>query len=202
MGVGLIERLLNDSVLVKVSKIRGGSNAVCQNFPDAPGVYIIYKDIERRSSCSPFVHLMEEIESDKFTSREGVVAPLFNIRVESRTRLPKKKIEALKEFSRNEKFVKEVDEILSLSILFQSPLYVGKANNIRARLRQHLDGDSDLKETLSESGIDIRKTNVLAIMSEGESYEKEEKATGVEYENLIEDLLSRMFCPGFTRRYG
>lgn len=203
MQIGLIERLSRDAVLIKASSIRGGSEAISKNFPNAPGIYVFYKDIERYSGVSVADHLIGEVEASKFFPREGVVSPLFNVKVESLTRLTKRKTDALKEFSKNIKFSESVDEIISLSILFQTPLYIGKAKDLKSRVRQHFDGDSDLKEVLASSGIDIRRTTILAIVSDEDSvFFEEEKNTGIEYENLMEDLLSRMFCPGFTRRYG
>jgi hypothetical protein len=85
---------------------------------------------------------------------------------------------------------------LSLSILFQTPLYVGKAANLRMRIGQHLNEGSELSSRLAEVGVAIRMSSLLLLPL------AVEQAGNEADEDLHEEIFSRLFNPLFTLRYG
>ena len=88
-------------------------------------------------------------------------------------------------------------QIVETASLLQSPLYVGKADKLQRRIREHLDPMSDLCTRLREADITLNGcTLVYAIVDE----------CPVELNHqtmiLIEEIISRLCRPGFVSRIG
>lgn len=199
-------------------RFNGGTDALLDRVPCAPGIYALFKDIVLNTDSPDafFDDLRREMHSKKFADRDGVINPLYQITLTSKTVVPKAKLDRIRELSELESFRTSVAAALRLSLIFQAPLYVGKANDLRARLRQHFDPSSALSLRLSSSGIQIQQTTIvlLPIISEEADIEPNStKATGQEDSEddavdevnqalIFEEIFSRMFSPLFTIRYG
>ena len=106
--------------------------------------------------------------------------------------------------------------LLENSLIFQQPLYIGKANNIHARISDHLKGASVLRRRLNDAGHDIDNCRLLLLYIRGEPSSLEVESDSIELDDddseiegtqsttevLIEDIVSRLFLPTFTARYG
>lgn len=83
------------------------------------------------------------------------------------------------------------------------PLYVGEAGNLRARVRQHLQGQTDFARTLTE-GLRLKWEDVilcyfrLAKAQEGGNEEDEHK----NHRTLLELVAARLVVAGCTSRPG
>ena len=85
--------------------------------------------------------------------------------------------------------------MLQCVVALAPPLYVGKADNLRTRLRQHLDPRSGIRESLRESNIPERDVYVSMIAEGFQS-----TADGVNV--IIEEIVQRLTNPPLTRRFG
>lgn len=53
--------------------------------------------------------------------------------------------------------------LLDNSLIFQQPLYIGKAANLHSRIRSHIREESILRERLSTAGHNINRCRLLLI---------------------------------------
>ncbi len=146
--------------------------------------------------------ILSEIHRKKFADRAADLAPYYGITLKSRTDFSSSKKPMLLKALHNPAFRREILEILDNSLLFQSPLYVGKSKNIRARIQQHFGDASDLRERLSEAGYLIEKTSLLVLPLSHAAISDEETATHNDFESIAEEILSRLFHVHFTLRLG
>lgn len=127
--------------------------------------------------------------------------------------------DALKELAADPSFRQLLFMLLENSLLFQQPLYIGKATNLHSRIQSHLREGGILRERLTAAGHNINRCKLLLIhtshsissLAPEDVDEKEEfDSQGSEdcefsefaSERLVEDILSRLFIPSFTLRYG
>lgn len=110
--------------------------------------------------------------------------------------------------------------LLDNALLFQQPLYIGKATDLYLRIRNHLGEGSILRERLRIAGHNIDRCRLLIVRTSDDSSsfatetidedecgseffeESDSEFSEVDLENLLEDILSRLFLPSFTLRYG
>lgn len=84
-------------------------------------------------------------------------------------------------------------------LVFQSPLYIGKTDDLRSRTHQHLSGESGLKERLADAQVDLRRcVLVWTPMPQVPGLSSDETSVNL----VVEELLSKLFVPPFTLRYG
>lgn len=77
----------------------------------------------------------------------------------------------------------------------QHPLYIGKANKLRDRIKQHITGSSsDLKQKLTTYHIDINNCFI--------SYHYMDDDLEVKTNELFEEIVTKVLKPGFVRRIG
>jgi hypothetical protein len=168
--------------------------------------------LDQGSSSAFYESLCREMYSEKFQSRKGLISPLYEVSLKSRTEISKNKLAQIQELSDSEEFRNTLNKALMFSILFQAPLYVGKSKNLRRRIGQHLSVNSVLSERLNNSGIEIASTSVLILPTSleeqaeaddtdigNEDYGSEEDA---DQSLIFEEIFSRLFSPLFTIRYG
>jgi hypothetical protein len=113
--------------------------------------------------------------------------------------------------------------------LLQQPVYIGKARNLCGRIGEHLRQGSILRTRLEEAGHKIEDCRLLIILtsesglSNNTNSSRIESLSGIntsdsdtfledgsstldpdvlDTELLVEDILSRLFLPSFTLRYG
>lgn len=200
------------AVLYNLTAFESGASAVLDRISmSQSGIYAWFRVYQFREKPNEFADdLMAAIRAPKFQSRTSHISPYYEIDLRSKSYIPPGKEAQLRAALNDSEFLGSVKYALESSLLFQAPLYVGKSNDLKSRIKQHLSSGSALKERLSEVGIDIEKTYLLIIPSSTGTSEEEDKSTGdseadlevAAPESLFEEIFSRLFNPSFTIRLG
>ena len=211
-----VQQLGDNIFLYDLSSMRG-TQALLNRIPNnLGGVYAWYRhfDIDPASKSDPEIFvsaILNELYKPHCATREAHLPPSTKLIVEPETVFPKH--HALKKLAADSSFRELLLMLLNNSLLFQQPLYIGKANNLLHRIRSHLYEGSTLRERLKIAEHDLDKCKLLLVvtsesqfLSDVDNFETEEEAENefseLEPERLIEDILSRLFLPSFTIKYG
>lgn len=91
---------------------------------------------------------------------------------------------------------KNIKNLLNIITENQHPLYIGKANKLASRIKQHILGgkQSHLKDNLSKYDINIEECIL--------SYHYIDDNLDENTNELFEDVITRVLKPGFVRRIG
>lgn len=213
-GNEVVQRLGENALLYDLSKIRGIS-AILNRIPDnMSGVYAWYRNYKIDDSAIDnseiFVSsILEELSKPHCVTRETRLAPSHRLIIKPETIFSQKKQEALKHYANDPHFRELLITLLNNCLLFQQPLYIGKAINLKNRISNHLGVESLLRARLKDAEHDIEKCRLLILASSenpnncfSESLENENEISQLASEALIEDILSRLFLPSFTINYG
>ena len=217
-GNNTVERLGKNAFLYDLSKIRSVS-AILNRIPDnMSGVYAWYRsfhiDVAAHNNPEIFVSsVLQELYKPHCVTRETRLPPSHKLIVKPETILSSRKQEALKYYAADPQFREQLISLLNNCLLFQQPLYIGKAINLKTRIGSHLNVESVLRERLKDAEHDLEKCKLLILCcSESINYRITESAaieenneselSQLEPEALIEDILSRLFLPSFTINYG
>lgn len=183
------------------SEVIGGAAAACDRLPDAPAVYALFRNIKLPSpstTSSFFVASLEAaISARAAPDRSNKVGPLHQVTLECRSDLTLVKSRKLAELSQSQPFRGFLAGLVEKASLLQSPLYVGKAEGLQGRIRQHLDPMSDLAVRLRDAGIPINCCTLAYAL-----VEKCPLALDNQTMILIEEIISRLCRPGFVSRIG
>ncbi len=212
-------------MVINLSLFQSGSET-CLNYipPGVSGIYSWFQNFKYQDDPeSLFNSLIEDIERPKFTERSGVISPYYHVGIRSFGKISDSKRKRLKEALYQEDFRRHFQHALGNAILFQSPLYVGKASDLQVRVRQHLASDSVLRNRLNAVGINIDQALLMIcpIWGEAESNEYsnqpqedlpsldecipellDESSSMDQQEDLFEEVFSRLFSPQFSIRLG
>ena len=219
--------------LYDLSRMRGVTTLLDRIPDNTSGVYAWYRNfkISDKLQSDPefFVDfVLREVYKPNFEPRRGKIPPYMRICLESSTSFAKKSL--LLEASKDPEFRNTLVHILEASFLFQQPLYIGKARDIKSRVKNHLSEASPLKDRLSDSNHDLEQCKLLMIFFKSdheftlsnknaldtfvsgrehgyliddlEDANIDNEESLVDRERLIEDILSRIFLPSFSVRYG
>lgn len=217
-GNDVVQILGENAFLYDLSKIRGVS-AILNRIPDnMPGVYAWYRNFTMDTSVNnnpeAFVsNILKELYKPHCVTRETRLPPSYKLIVKPETLFPQRKQEALRYYAENPYFRKLLITLLNNCLIFQQPLYIGKAVNLRTRISNHLAVESVLRERLKDAQHNLEQCKLLILgFSENLNYftpeivdieeENETEFPQLEAEALIEDILSRLFLPSFTLNYG
>ena len=198
---------------INLSDYSGGQKAVLSRLPEKPAVYAWYdsincKELRRLSHENPhaFVAQILSLTTTKHCSdRRGRIPPLYSVILMSDRELPSSKREALRIACMDLRFREELVSILEYCAeQFQRPLYVGKARLLRTRIGEHLSGRTELRERLEVAGIKLERSRLYFVLPETAAEDTSGESQGDEDERLflLEDVLSRIYQPSFTLRYG
>lgn len=214
----VVQRLGENAFLYDLSRIRGVS-AILSHIPDnMSGVYAWYRNfqIDAAAKNNPEVFIssiLQELYKPHCITRETRLPPSYRLIVKPETILSQRKQEALKYYAANSHFRELLITLLNNCLLFQQPLYIGKARNLQTRISNHLGVESVLRERLKDAEHDLEQCRLLILgCSENINYciaenteseqDNENEFSQLEPEALIEDILSRLFLPSFTINYG
>ncbi len=143
--------------VVPMVKYLGGAQSVLDYLlPEIPAVYVWTIDLHRLRDLSPDrapCQLGMLIASSRrtFTDRIG---PYYQASLQDSPRpLSSNKESKLESIMLAER--QAASWILLSATIFQRPLYVGQASNLRQRIRQHVDAGSRLRSYLTEAGLTI-----------------------------------------------
>lgn len=210
-----VQEIGKDVFLYNLSKIRG-IDAVTSRIPETwSGVYVWYRSFIPDSKLVEdpekfFEFILEELYKKHCSSREASIPPSYGIVLKPQIFFPKQDL--LRKFSKDKSFRELVLSLLDNALIFQQPLYIGKSEDLRSRIKSHLKETSVLRSRLREANHEIDQCKLLLIKT-GEYFSKiaedideldidEGEIPEKESEQLIEDILSRLFLPSFTLRYG
>jgi hypothetical protein len=206
-------------VLLNLPLIRGRSGIVSR-IPKCPGVYSWYRGFScpspATSSAAQFAgYLIQQVTAPHCLDRRANMPPVYEVVLRSNTRLSELKQGALAGLCESRRFREDIAAVLRSAFLFQQPLYVGKAEDLSTRIEEHLHPSSVLQERLGEVGIQLQHCWLLCVLLADEGLGGRSPSTLVDPslssdgaedsiapELVVEDLLSRLFHPLFTQRYG
>jgi hypothetical protein len=217
-GNDVVQRLGENAFLYDLSKIRGVS-AILNRIPNnMSGVYAWYRNfkIDDSAISNPEVfvsNILQELYKPHCVTRETRLPPSYRLIVKPETIFSEHKQKALKYYANNYQFRELFITLLNNCLLFQQPLYIGKASNLKNRIRNHLGVESVLRERLKDAEHNLEQCRLLILgFSENLNYcssedieaeqNNESEFAQLEPEALIEDILSRLFLPSFTINYG
>jgi hypothetical protein len=191
------------AMLLNLPLFPSGFTSAFDRIPDQKGVYAFfpYMDFPEEPEAL-FEAIITNVERKKFADRQTSLAPYYGITLESKTSLSGAKLPKLRNALHNKHFRKDLIETLGNSLLFQSPLYLGKSKNLRSRISQHLAHSSELRERLSIAGYSIENTTILIIPSTEAPHEEPDLDDDIDADGLAEEVLSRLFHIQFTLRLG
>jgi hypothetical protein len=190
---------------IDFDSVRGGPEALLRLVPRVPAVYAWFNkfnppDPDACTGQAFAAYLEAEIRRPHMMPRATRLPPIYSMSLTSDRALSDGKREDLASLCEAPSFRREVAVLLrDHASIFAQPLYVGRAASLRDRVGQHLAMDSDLRVRLHSAGIDISRCRLVYVDLSG---------VGVEFDDadavpdVIEELLSKLFCPPFTARYG
>ena len=202
-----------NSLLVNLACLRGAS-AVCERIPAQPGVYAFFKtfsppDPESSDAESFASYLINQATAQHCLPRDGRIKPLYAVRLSSRKTVSASKRHQLIRMCDSPAFRVAVGTALKYSLFFEQPLYVGKSNCLRKRIRQHLAAESALRSRFDKVGINILQSRLLClqldVLSDASEPLGEDVAVDAPQEageSALEEILSKLFHPLFVERYG
>ena len=183
------------------SSVLGGAAVACERLPDQPAVYAFFRNIRlpsKNSSPEEFLAAIgAAITARGAPDRSSKVGPLHTVRLECWSELSDTKSSSLDLLAQDHDFRGFLRTIIETASLLQSPLYVGKADKLQHRIRQHLNPMSDLAVRLREANITLNGcTLAYAIVDQCPV------PLNLQTMTLIEEIISRICRPGFVRRIG
>lgn len=221
-GNNAVHQLSENAVLYDLSQMRGNVSILSRIPNNIGGVYAWYRrfEIEPNAVNDPDIfvnYILKELNKDHSASRETRLPPIHKIKLEPDTCFSKELL--LKELAADSSFRELLFMLLSNSLIFQQPLYIGKAKNLYYRIRSHINEGSILRERLATAGHKINRCRLLIIhtsysnssiapddMNEDNDldneFNEESEYSELATDKLVEDILSRLFLPSFTLRYG
>jgi hypothetical protein len=188
--------------IINLHHFMGSRSAPLARIPEGvPGIYAWIRNIRMPDSPDMFESaLMEEISNPKFAAREGLIKPYYGVRVSSQGELSSGKKQRLQGALKQDGFRKDIRNALGLSVLLQAPLYIGKTNNLRRRISEHLDDESLLRKRFADASIDIDSCSILIFPIDSNINPDEHEEDS--FEDLYEEIFSRLFLPQFSLRIG
>jgi|SRR5919199_6646259 hypothetical protein len=208
-----VQEISDNVILYDLSKIRG-INAILSRIPqNLNGIYVWYRrfSFDKSAFDDPEVFVtavLSEICKEHCIEREGHIPPIYRVLLQPYTSFHKE--DSLRRLASNEAFRQLILTLLENSILFQQPMYIGKATNLHNRIRSHLREGSKLRERFDLAGHNIDQCRLLLVgmppqlsnQYNQQDSDFEPEFPELESEQLVEDILSRLFLPSFTLKYG
>ena len=184
---------------------RGGGAGLCERLPEAPAVYAWFRTIRVPANRGPemFVQsILDAIEAPAAPNWRAKLGPMHTNTLESRSELSSSKRTLLDSLALDEGFRQYTAGVVEAAAILQAPLYVGKAQDLQRRARQHLDPMSDLSVRLREAGIRIDDCTLAYALVEDEATAPDSWGTEPRILFLIEEIITRICRPGFVARPG
>ena len=205
-----VEAIVGSNAILYRLNLFSNPSAVLDRIPSATsGIYAWYRNYFFSDDPALFAdQLLEEISKPRFTPRTGFVAPYYQVTVASQNKISETKEQHLRSFLSTPANRAALTEGLEASLYFQTPLYIGKSDNLRRRVAEHLDASSPLSQRFTAHGIDISSSLLLIIPLYDPSGQPQlstnEEATEeqIDTEVMLEEIFSRLFSPQLTIRIG
>ena len=176
--------------------------------PDKPGVYIWrYWPNMHSHSAEKILELIDKLQNNFPSQREILENSRVSVIVE-RTPFGKKddgkflglnnkaKIDSFKAIiEKSEESRLSLIHTLEVLVASSPPIYIGKANDLRGRLSEHFNYETDLLNNIDDAGIDLQDIYISYLIDDISS-----EADAVT--TTIEEILQRLTNPAYTKRYG
>jgi hypothetical protein len=171
--------------------------------PSTSGIYAWYQPFEFRDDPEGFYQdLLASLQRKKFADRTNTLGPAWKVTLSSESGISSTKKRRLDDTISSALFRSYLQASLSLSVYFQSPLYIGRAQDLRSRIEQHIANGSPLRTRLEAIQIDIRKCSLLFVPLISDTALDQAEMINDDWDELYEEIFSRLFEPRFTMRYG
>lgn len=211
------------AILLNLGRFPGGVESALDRVPGGTaGVYSWYRSFNYPDEPESLLQqLMHDLDAPKFIERSGSIKPYYDITIKSKSWFSEAKKATLKLAVEDQIFRRGLLDTLSLSVLLQAPLYIGKAVDLRNRISTHLKEGSILRERLAQAGVSIDRTllfivpNPESLSGDGDQLrdvngngmsedlnDLDEEPPQSAHELLYEEIYSRLFNPQFTIRLG
>ena len=206
-----VQELGENVILYDLSRIYGVSSVLSRIPKNSGGVYAWYRryEIPQNALIDSKIFMsfiLNELFKEHSATRSGKIPPSHSIILKPEMSFSKSAI--LESLATDSSFRRFILTLLDNSLLFQQPFYIGKSSNLHSRIQTHLKEGSILRERLKSAGHSIEKSRLLLVctptseissqVEEDSDNEFPETSTDL----LIEEILSRLFLPSFTLRYG
>ncbi len=205
MGPHPIEMLSSEPpiTLLHLRQFTGDDEAFLSRIPpETSGVYAWYQAFVFRQNTDEFCEdLLNSILTKKFADRSNTIGPTHRVTLSSDPSITNSKKELLLRVIKEPGFREHLNAALALNVYLQSPLYIGRATNLRVRIAQHLREGSPLKTRLASIQVDLRSSSLLYMPLPKISQEVKTENMDGDWDVLFEDIFSRLFEPRFTIRY-
>lgn len=187
--------------LLNLPLFPSGYETALNRIPEQRGVYAFFPYHSYPDDPEQLYNVItKNVERKKFADRDANIAPYYEITLKSKTSLSSGKTDKIKKALSNDIFRKDLLEMLGNTMLFQSPLYLGKAKNLHKRIANHMEYGSTLRERFSAAGYDIEQTSIVIIPSSQNPEVVEDE--DIDSEGIAEEIFSRLFQIQFTYRIG
>lgn len=171
-----------------------------------PAIYAWFRSYDNLYNQNDADKLYKDITdmlNAKLSARfKGKLGYLYELQVQeiSDALTPKKKA-LLKDMCRDRTERDELVHIINMASDFQSPLYVGKAINLRKRIGEHCEGQSALISRLEEAGIDLDRCFIKFkyINIPNNLYKRKQLD---DKSVLIEEIITKLSPAAFVKRPG
>jgi len=182
------------------SEVVGGASAACDRLPPQPAVYAFFRNIKLPALASAddfLASVVTAVSARAARNRTDKVGPLHNITLECRSELSERKAETLSTLVQTASFRAFLSKIIKTASLLQSPLYVGKAVSLQARIKQHLEPMSDLAVRLRDADLTVNGCTLAYALVDESPVPLDDPTLF-----LIEEVITRLCRPGFVSRIG
>lgn len=175
-----------------------------------PAVYSFYRSL----NLVPYVRdedlfikeLDKYFEQDLSATFNGTLGFLYNVELVERPKpLRSQKRDLLLKLTKSLEGREYIADIFESMMVMQSPLYIGKAKNLNRRVGEHVEGLSDLQNTLDSAGIQLAECSVIykyLSVDLLELLDGDWESSEASVEMLFEDILTRIAPAAFVRRPG
>ncbi len=190
---------------VSLKDSRGGASGLCERLPCAPGIYAWFRTIRVAVNRGPdaFVDsLTEAIDAPAAPEWSARLGPMHRATLESRSELSPAKRRRLGVLAQDPAFRIYTARIVEAAAILQAPLYVGKAQDLQRRIRQHIEPMSELSTRLREAGIRIEECTLAYALLSTDIQELDGWSQEPQDLILIEEIVTRICRPGFVVRPG
>jgi predicted GIY-YIG superfamily endonuclease len=188
------------------------------DLPDSPGVYGWFLPFHvYKNDLSELVEIISEVylydakckgnPTDTINANFNWDSLNIKVNKESKTHLKENTKKFWKDISMDEKKFQPFSETLLLSSIFSSPLYVGKAKNLKDRYYQHVKGLNSDKNTfysrfrkrMDELKLTLTVSDLLFICIPLEK-RLNDTTRGDKAEEALEDILMSILKPSYSDR--
>ena len=166
--------------------------SVVDYLKEAPGIYAWYNGYSK-DSIEKLIY--SEIKRENFVERSGNIENFYKVTIKNKTPDTRVFKEGIRELLKYKDFNNLFKTLLKNNIYFQSPMYIGKSNKIKNRIKDHYDMKTDFSKRVVELDLNMRDLDLIVCYLGDYEYNETEIRN-------IEKILSVFFNPSFSVKFG